>query len=105
MNIPFYRPLIQTAVLLGILLMFNAASCKRSQGNNSTSGTGNPSATLTGPDITLWLTKPDKSVVFQKQNTAIKFGDNTPTSAPIIEVDTSQTFQTIDGFGYTLTGG
>lgn len=105
MNIPLYRPIMQTAVLLGILFLFNAASCKQSQGSNPTTGGGNQPASPTGPDITLWLTKPDKSVLFQKQNTAIKFGDNTPTSFPTIEVDTSQTFQSIDGFGYTLTGG
>lgn len=105
MNIPLYRPLLQTAVLLCIFMLFNAASCKRSQGNRPSTGGGNQPATQTGPDISSWLTKPDKSVLFQKQDTAIRFGDNTTISFPTIEVDSSRTFQTIDGFGYTLTGG
>lgn len=52
----------------------------------------------------IWLTKGDQSVLLQKQNTNQLFGTTT-NSFQTIEVDESQTFQTIDGFGYTLTGG
>ncbi|RXF71294.1 glycoside hydrolase family 30 protein [Arcticibacter tournemirensis] len=55
-------------------------------------------------DITLWLTNPDKSALFQKQNITLNFGSSTNQN-PIISVDDSQTFQTMDGFGYSLTGG
>jgi glucosylceramidase len=105
MNIPLYKPFVQAAVLFSILVLCNAASCKRTQGNNRTQSTGNQPSASSGQGIALWLTKPDKSVLFQKQNTALNFGDNTPISYPTIEVDTTQTFQSIDGFGYTLTGG
>ncbi|MBS7566875.1 glucosylceramidase [Mucilaginibacter sp. Bleaf8] len=55
-------------------------------------------------EVAYWLTTSDKSVLFQKQNVALNFsaGNN---NNPVIEVDTTQTFQSIDGFGYTLTGG
>lgn len=52
----------------------------------------------------LWLTKADGSVKFQKQSGEIKFTPGAATQ-PLIRVDTAQTFQVIDGFGYTLTGG
>ncbi|MFZ5972582.1 MAG: glycoside hydrolase family 30 protein [Bacteroidota bacterium] len=48
-----------------------------------------------------WVTSADKSSLLQKRNLLTKQAVNLPE----IMVDTSRTFQTIDGFGYTLTGG
>lgn len=55
-------------------------------------------------DMDFWLTKSDQSVLLKKQATVLSFG-TAGNSNSFIDVDTSQTFQTIDGFGYTLTGG
>ncbi|MEP6615612.1 MAG: glycoside hydrolase family 30 beta sandwich domain-containing protein [Ginsengibacter sp.] len=56
-----------------------------------------------GPDADYWITKSDGSVLLQKQAT-LKFGD--PNNGyDFIDVDSTQQYQTIDGFGYTLTGG
>ena len=55
-------------------------------------------------DVDFWLTKGDQSVLLQKQNTVLAFGTVFNNSA-FIEVDAAQTFQSVDGFGYTLTGG
>ncbi|RYF70225.1 MAG: glucosylceramidase, partial [Cytophagaceae bacterium] len=52
----------------------------------------------------LWLTNPDRSALFARQPGTLPFG-NKPGSGSLIDVDDSQTFQSIDGFGYTLTGG
>jgi glucosylceramidase len=52
----------------------------------------------------VWLTKGDGSVLFQKQAATMRFGA-VAGSASTITVDTTETYQTIDGFGYTLTGG
>jgi len=52
----------------------------------------------------VWLTNPDKSALFQKQSAPPTFSATT-NEHPTIEVDDSRTFQTIDGFGFTLTGG
>lgn len=50
----------------------------------------------------LWLTMPDKSVAFEKQeNFLVKETEN----QTVITIDTSKTYQEMDGFGYTLTGG
>lgn len=49
-----------------------------------------------------WLTNPDKSVLFQKQNDGQTI---TASTFATIEVDETQTFQTVEGFGCALTGG
>lgn len=52
----------------------------------------------------LWITKADQSILFQKQVNKSAFGPITNT-LPGIYVDDTKRFQTMDGFGYTLTGG
>ena len=55
-------------------------------------------------EMDYWLTKSDQSVLLQKQ--AITLAFSTENNAfPTINVDTAEVFQTIDGFGFTLTGG
>jgi glucosylceramidase len=55
-------------------------------------------------EVDFWLTKSDESVKLQKQTGILAFA--TPVNQyPIIAIDENSTFQTIDGFGYTLTGG
>ncbi|MFD2720413.1 glycoside hydrolase family 30 beta sandwich domain-containing protein [Hymenobacter monticola] len=54
--------------------------------------------------VAAWLTTPDKSVLFQAQQGRLAFSTGTNAN-PTIEIDESKTFQTIDGFGYCLTGG
>lgn len=55
-------------------------------------------------DMDFWLTRGDQSVLLQKQSTVLTFGTTTNTYTDI-EVDSTRQYQTIDGFGYTLTGG
>ena len=52
----------------------------------------------------LWLTNPDRSALFKKQDSPLAFAAVKPAS-PVIEVDDTQIYQTVDGFGFTLTGG
>jgi glucosylceramidase len=54
--------------------------------------------------VAVWLTMPDKSALFYNQPAGLSFGAAANSNATIA-VDTTQTFQTMDGFGYTLTGG
>jgi glucosylceramidase len=63
----------------------------------------NPPVTATN-DITQWITKGDRSVLLQKQTNFLSFATSTNTN-PTVEVDSTITYQTIDGFGYSLTGG
>lgn len=54
--------------------------------------------------VEFWLTNPDRSALFVKQSGTLTFGDAS-NQHPTIDIDASKTFQSIDGFGYTLTGG
>jgi glucosylceramidase len=54
--------------------------------------------------VRAWVTTPDQTQLLRQQPGTLKFGPTPPTGA-VIEVDDSQTFQTMDGFGYCLTGG
>lgn len=54
--------------------------------------------------VEFWLTKGDQTVLLERQSTPPMFGE-TKNEFPTISIDEAQTFQTIDGFGYTLTGG
>jgi len=53
--------------------------------------------------VAWWLTDPDKTILFQQQAALVSRGD--ASASDIIEIRSAQTFQTIDGFGFTLTGG
>jgi len=57
-----------------------------------------------GQNIEKWVTKLDKSKLLEKQKQALVFSKN-QENLPTIFVDDSKSFQTMDGFGYTLTSG
>jgi glucosylceramidase len=91
-------------VLSLLILFFVSAGC-----NKKTSGTDIPKVVPptqepVKTDVQLYLTTPDRFNSFTKQNTSLLFSETTNQNPSII-VDESKTFQTIDGFGYTLTGG
>lgn len=79
-------------VLLGLVLT-SAGSCSQTANLSSSAGKADQ-----------WITNPDKSALFQRQNEQLAFS-KTAAEHPTIEVNEKQTFQTMDGFGYTLTGG
>jgi glucosylceramidase len=54
--------------------------------------------------VDLWLTDPGGSARFEKQKARLVFG-SADNQNPTIKVDQATAYQSIDGFGYTLTGG
>ena len=52
----------------------------------------------------VWITKADETIKLQKQTSILAF-TSASNSFQNIEIDPSKTYQNIDGFGYTLTGG
>jgi glucosylceramidase len=98
----------QTLLLLAgfALAVFGGASCSKKAGSPGNTGTPPDSTTtpVVSSQVAFWLTNPDKSALLQKQNVALNFSNGLAIQ-PVITVDTTQTFQTIDGFGYALTGG
>jgi glucosylceramidase len=56
------------------------------------------------PQARMWLTTADRSALLAEQTNPLPFS-TTATDSPGIEVNDMQQFQTIDGFGFALTGG
>ncbi len=54
--------------------------------------------------VTGWVTTPDQQQLLQRQPASGTFNKAAP-AGPVIDVDDRQRFQTMDGFGYCLTGG
>jgi glucosylceramidase len=61
-------------------------------------------AKLRNFDVEVWLTRPDKSALFNKQAGYLPVDVATRNSATIT-VNPSKDYQTMDGFGFALTGG
>jgi glucosylceramidase len=52
----------------------------------------------------MWLTTADQAVLLEKQKVSLLFSDNTNANTTI-NVDEATKYQSIDGFGFALTGG
>jgi glucosylceramidase len=94
------KNIIKTIALIS-LLVANIMCSKPSDSVSTPPTVIPPSGTN---EVDFWLTKGDESVKLTKQTTVLSFGTNT-NIYPNIEVNDTQNFQTIDGFGFTLTGG
>jgi glucosylceramidase len=68
--------------------------------------TGALSAQTSAPNqIEGWVTNPDRSSLFQKQPEAIVFRSSNGARGPAIVIDPARQMQSLDGFGFALTGG
>jgi len=94
---------MQKFILLVFLTIASSySSCSKKTINTvNDPGPNPPSGTN---DVSFWRTDGDQSVLLQRQTTVLSF-ETKANSYPIIDVDSTQTFQTVDGFGFTLTGG
>lgn len=61
----------------------------------------NTSGTL----IESWITVPDRSSLFEKQWDSIHFSNKKEGRGDVITIDPNQLLQSVDGFGFALTGG
>jgi glucosylceramidase len=86
------------ALIIGLLCL-NAKCSNKDQPTPPAPPTPSPATN----DISAWITKGDRSALLQKQSN-LSFTSVSNTN-PTVEVDSTITYQTIDGFGYTLTGG
>jgi len=55
--------------------------------------------------IEAWITNADRSALFEKQSETVSFSKRERGWGGTIVIDENQKLQTIDGFGYALTGG
>jgi glucosylceramidase len=63
-----------------------------------------PLSSYAQKEASIWLTNSDRSALFQLQSPATPF-TSSPATNPVIDIDDKQTYQTIDGFGFAVTGG
>jgi glucosylceramidase len=87
-------------IIIGLL--FAAFSCRKNITPKTTPVQQDPKTIKS--DIDFWLTNADQSVLLQKVNSSLVFGKIAHSNVNI-EIDSTKTYQTIDGFGYTLTSG
>ncbi|MBL7740932.1 MAG: glucosylceramidase [Chitinophagaceae bacterium] len=77
---------------------------KNDDGGGTTPPPNPPPVTPAGPEAAFWMTTGGGTSLLEKQTGTLAFG-TTANSSSAIDVDTAVTMQTVDGFGYTLTGG
>lgn len=87
--------------LLFSISLFGLSVCTCSKSNTGGNNNNNPPAAT--DSLHFWLTKPDQSALLQPN--AVALVDLAQSNFPMIQTNASQTYQTVDGFGYTLTGG
>jgi len=85
-------------IVLNFLLLFSCAQ------NGKEAISAEPITALPHHNITVWLTTSNQSSLVEKQLTDLIFSDTT-NNYPTISVDSSISYQSVDGFGFTLTGG
>ena len=97
------KKLTQMKTIQLFLLVSTSCFCcvcnKKSEGGNT-----QPPVVNTVNEVDQWVTYGDQSQLLQKKTEVLSFGTAT-TIYNNIDVDSTQTYQGIDGFGYTLTGG
>jgi len=85
-----------------LFLQLNCSSSSDDGGKTDPTPTPNPETGIN--EVDFWLTTGDQSARLAKQNTVLSFTD-AANSYATIEVNEGSTYQTVAGFGYTLTGG
>lgn len=79
---------------LAFILLMGVSACSKN----------NAGAQTVPQDVQVWMTRADQTVLLGKQVVKTT-GNKISNSYPVIAIDSTAKFQTVDGFGYTLTGG
>jgi len=89
--------------LIGLNLML-VCSCRSSEGGPvvNPDEDGDPEV---GPVVEFWMTRGNKSALFEKQDVDLAFSTADPLAEVTIDIDSTVSYQEIDGFGFALTGG
>ena len=102
------RQKVVITVLFSYLFLI-AGSCNKhatGSGGGNTGGSNSGGGGGTNPpvvsDMSFWMTTGNQVALLQKQNASLVF-DTKANGYPDITVDTAQTYQSVDGFGFTLT--
>jgi len=88
--------------LLGCLFLA-VVGCGGNKGSDVNNIPASGDTSMKG-DVEFWLTDPAANVLFQRQKAALLFS-NEAGSGKTIDVNDAQAYQSMDGFGFSLTGG
>jgi glucosylceramidase len=91
-----------TLMIFGAWAIILLIACKQHDDSGPVSPVNPPPPQTNEMDF--WLTKQDETLKLQKQTGILAF-TTSGNQFSSIEVDENTTYQSIDGFGYTLTGG
>lgn len=94
--------LLQALILLCTVMV--PFSCTRDVTGSPQEPTTGTAARAANETVNTWVTTSDKSKLLQQQ-AAINFAADAGTNPITVTVDETVTYQPIDGFGFTLTGG
>lgn len=101
-----YKRITLFGIILPAMLALASRCSKSDKGSNENGGggtnTGNPP--VTASDVAWWVTKSDQSALLAKQNTVLNFSSSA-NAYTTITVDSTQRYQSMDGFGFALTYG
>jgi glucosylceramidase len=88
-----------------VVFLCSVLNCSKSSsaGSNNNGNNNGSDTSKKGAPVSYFVTEGNQSALLQKQND-LYFGTKN-NSNPFIDVDSTQIFQTVDGFGFTLTGG
>jgi glucosylceramidase len=87
--------LIATTFLVGSILSLNS-NCSKKSGSTTTT------PPVAKDSVNYWITLGNQTRLLQKSSAELVTGEGTGIN---IKIDATKTAQTIDGFGYTMTGG
>jgi glucosylceramidase len=85
------------------VLFIALAACNKTPSNGN-GNVGPVDTTPVKPDVDFYLTTGNQSILLQKQNANLVF-KTASNGYPEIMVDSTQAYQSIDGFGFALTDG
>jgi glucosylceramidase len=94
-------PLQVITFLCAVMIPF---SCTRDVSPDTPGSPLGTSARAANETVNIWVTTGDKSKLLQQQ-TAVNFAADAGTNPTTVTINESVTYQSIDGFGFTLTGG
>ena len=90
-------------ISVSFITLLSCGVCKKSEVSNNNNNNNNNNNTTYGK-VENWLTTGNQASLVQKQ-TDLNFVASASTGFGTIDVDSALAFQSVDGFGYTLTGG
>ncbi|MCK9206204.1 MAG: glucosylceramidase [Salinivirgaceae bacterium] len=93
---------LDQGLMLILMLAFLDCSPGCSKEDKGSDGDKNP--TVTTSELSCWLTTSDQKNLMKKQTESLLFTEKI-NGYPTIQIDSTVTYQEIDGFGFTLTGG